>query len=74
MTGQSALTTTDNEWDFMPAGSIKTLHPIGGVCKFEIEIRNPQSKLAHLKVPPQMILPDWSFVFFSSIITVDAHV
>ena len=40
MTGQSALTTTDNEWDFMPAGRIKTLHPIGGVCKFELEISN----------------------------------
>ena len=40
VTGQSALTTTDNEWDFMPAGRIKTLHPIGGVCKFELEISN----------------------------------
>ena len=39
-TGQSALTTTDNEWDFMPAGRIKTRYPIGGVCKFKIEINN----------------------------------
>ena len=38
--GQSALTVTDNEWDFMPAGRIKSIHPIGGVCKFEIEISN----------------------------------
>ena len=38
--GQSALTSVDNEWDFMPAGRIKTLHPIGGVCKFEIDINN----------------------------------
>ena len=38
--GQSALTVVDNEWDFMPAGRIKTLHPIGGVCKFEIDINN----------------------------------
>ena len=38
--GQSALTTTDNEWDFMPAGRIKNVHPIGGVCKFEIDINN----------------------------------
>ena len=38
--GQSALTTADNEWDFMPAGRIKIVHPIGGVCKFEIDINN----------------------------------
>ena len=34
------LTTTDNEWDFMPAGRVKALHPIGGVCKFKIEINH----------------------------------
>ena len=38
--GQSALTVTDNEWDFMPAGRIKSIHPFGGVCKFEIDINN----------------------------------
>ena len=40
ITGESMLTTTDNEWDFMPAGRIKAVHPIGGVCKFKIEINN----------------------------------
>ena len=38
--GQSALTTTDNEWDFMPAGRIKSIHALGGVCKFRININN----------------------------------
>ena len=40
VTGTSMLTTTDNEWDFMPAGRVKAVHPIGGVCKFKIEINN----------------------------------
>ena len=38
--GQSALPTTDNEWDFMPAGRIKSIHALGGVCKFRININN----------------------------------
>ena len=40
LTGQSALTTTDNEWDFMPAGRVKSIHALGGVCKFRIDINN----------------------------------
>ena len=40
LTGQSALTTTDNEWDFMPAGRVKSIHALGGVCKFRLDINN----------------------------------
>ena len=37
---QATMTTMDNEWDVMPAGRRKSIHPNGAVCRFNLHINN----------------------------------
>ena len=37
---ESIRTTFDNEWDNMPAGRIKYIHPAGAVCPFVVDIKD----------------------------------
>ena len=37
---ESWQTTYENEWDVMPAGRVKTIHPIGAVCPIVLDIRH----------------------------------
>ena len=35
---ESVRTTFDNEWDVMPAGRVKAIHGVGGICPFVVNI------------------------------------
>ena len=37
---ESVITSFDKEWDVMPSGRVKFIHPVGGVCKFTLDIKN----------------------------------
>ena len=47
---ESVVTSFENEWDVLPAGRQKTLHGVGGVCSFFIDISNDSPFTGILKV------------------------
>ena len=36
------MTSFENEWDVLPRGRIKTVHSVGAVCKFKLNITDSQ--------------------------------
>ena len=49
----SSITAFENEWDVLPNGRQKTIHPVGAICPFEIVIidTSPYTGLLKVSVP-----------------------
>ena len=47
---ESVVTSFENEWDILPAGRQKTLHGVGGVCSFTVDIAANSPFTGMLKV------------------------
>ena len=51
---QSPITSFENEWDILPAGRLKAIHSVGGICPFTLEV-SPDSPFTGLLRPGQTI-------------------
>ena len=44
---ESLITSFENEWDVMPAGRRKTIHGVGAICPFTVDILPGSSSLIY---------------------------